>query len=204
MKLICPANEWRSAIEINPERLGLIEHIANGLGLRMTHDAINGKLYLALPEGCEPATAVDDTLRFTMRLPKHKAGTIIDGVITLRGQMYKATSGCVGGQVYGSYWVTAQSPIPPGSGYKIDLRWNYSDLTGIAGRFYHILPDPIIEPETHARRTEIGLHQDNGVPGTSGCIGVVGRDWGRLCNVLDEMAKFNRYAKLEVEYLCQD
>ncbi len=213
MKLVCPPEDWKNCREIDAAQRSLFYWVAQQLGLTYRCDPTGeGKIYLGLPKGKAAANAApiasnksnDDVLRFTMRLPQKTASSIIDGVIMLNGQMYKACSGCVGSQVYGAYWITGRSPIPPGKDYKVDLQWTYSDLTGISGRFYHILPDPIEKGDgSGLRRTEIGLHQDNGVPGTSGCIGVVGSDWSRLCNVLDELAKFNRYLELEVNYLCQ-
>ena len=214
MKLVCPPTDWANAIEITHEQQHIVEFIAKQLGLVCNCHEQTRKLYIGLPAGAEkPAESTDkaenpkhdDVLRFTMRLPKVATNTIIDGVIMLNGQMYKACSGCVGGQVYDRYWITGQSPIPPGRDYKVDLRWSYSDLIGIAGRYYHILPDPIERGDgSGLKRSEIGLHQDNGVPGTAGCIGVVNNDWSRLCNALDELAKFNRYLPLEVNYLCRD
>lgn len=207
MKLICPADKWQNAKEIGTEGADVAAHIADALGLAKTY--ANGKLYLDLPDkmrAVKDSVPVfhDNVLRFTMRLPKAPSSEIIDGVITLNGKMYKACSGCVGGQIYGSYWVTAQSPIPPGDIYHLDLRWTKSELTGINGRFYHILPDPIYRADGKAQRSEIGLHQDNGVPGTAGCIGVVGQDWRRLKTELDRLARSNRYLRLEVSYLCRD
>ena len=143
----------------------------------------------------------DNTLRFVMRLPDYPSGRIIDGVIMLNGQTYKACSGCIGCQIYNSYWETGRSPIPPGRDYRVDLRWTYSDLPGISGRYYHILPDPIVDLQTGRQRSEIGLHHDAGVPGTSGCIGIVNSDWSKLCAAFDELAKFNRWLRLEVSYL---
>ena len=214
IKLICPPDNWKSARLISISERSTLYWLCQQLGLTYKYDPTNGgKVYVGLPREKKPAAdapvktakTADNTLRFTMRLPKAALGGIIDGVITLNGKMYKACSGCVGGQIYGSYWVTGCSPIPPGKDYRVDLQWSYSDLTGINGRYYHILPDPIIEDAApHRRRTEIGLHQDNGTPGTSGCIGVVNGDWSKLCKELDELAKFNRYLNLEVEYLCLD
>ena len=212
MKLVCPPEDWKNCREIDEAQRSLFYWAARQLGLAYRYDPTGeGKIYLGLPKKeAKAAPAVsnktnDGVLRFTMRLPKKATNAIIDGVIMLNGKMYKACSGCVGSQVYGTYWITGRSPIPPGKDYKIDLQWHYSDLTGINGRYYHILPDPIERGDgSGLRRTEIGLHQDNGVPGTSGCIGVVNGDWSKLCNALDELAKFNRYLKLEVEYLCRD
>ncbi|MBQ7569138.1 hypothetical protein IJT17_10110 [bacterium] len=211
MKLICPPEDWKNYREISYEESDLVDWIVKKLGLSANYDAKNLKYYLGLPSDAkQPAAAqakssADNVLRFTVRLPKQATSAIVDGVIMINGQMFKACSGCAGSQVYGSYWITGRSPIPPGRDYKVDLKWSYSDLAGIAGRYYHILPDPIERGDgSGLRRTEIGLHQDNGVPGTSGCIGVVGSDWSRLCVVLDELAKFSRYLKLEVSYLCQD
>lgn len=211
MKLICPPDDWKNCREIDAAQRSLFYWMSQQLGLTYNYDPTGGgKIYIGLPREKKaaspaPAKAGDNVLRFTMRLPRKATAAIIDGVIMLNGQMYKACSGCMGAQVYDSYWISGRSPIPPGKEYKIDLQWSYSDLTGIKGRYYHILPDPIERGDgSGLRRTEIGLHQDNGVPGTSGCIGVVNGDWGRLCNALDELAKFNRYLKLEVNYLCRD
>jgi hypothetical protein len=191
-----------------------VRNIARRLGLIYNDTKDPDKVYLGLPDSLPELSdklappnvqeTGDNVLRFVLRLPKQPASRIIDGVIMLGGQQYKATSGATGSQVFGSYWVTARSPIPPGASYKVDLRWNYSDLPGINGRFYHILPDPIVNPDGSGQRSEIGLHQDNGTPGTAGCIGVVGSDWSKLCNALDERAKFCRYLPLEVSYICQD
>lgn len=209
IKLICPPDNWKNPRLISVSERSTLHWLCQQLGLAYKHDSSGGKVYVGLSKeqkaaAAAPAKAEDSTLRFTMRLPKSSADAIIDGVITLNGKMYKACSGCPGHQIFGSYWTVARSPIPPGQGYKVDLQWTYSDLAGINGRYYHILPDPIVDSATGRQRTEIGLHQDNGAPGTSGCIGVVGSDWSRLCNALDELAKFNRYLQLEVEYLCQD
>ena len=215
MKLICPPEAWQTAREINEAELNLTKFIAKQLNLPLKVDDATNKAYLGQSKANNGQSTVandqnkvtkenDNTVYFKMKLPKSPSSQIIDGLITLNGHCYKACSGCVAGQVFGSYWVTAQSPIPPNSEtgleYKVDLRWSYSDLLGISGRYYHILPDPIYSKDGKRCRTEIGLHQDNGAPGTSGCIGVVGEDWSRLCNLLDELAKFNRYLRLVVEY----
>ena len=211
IKLICPPDDWKNARLISISERSTLYWLCRQLGLTYNYDPTNGgKVYVGLPKakkaaGSEAPKNADNVLRFTMRLPKTAAGSIIDGVITLNGKMYKACSGCAGSQVFGTYWITGRSPIPPGKEYRVDLQWTYSDLAGINGRYYHILPDPIERGDgSGLRRTEIGMHQDNGVPGTSGCIGVVNDDWSKLCRALDELAKFNRYLDLEVEYICRD
>lgn len=214
IKLICPPENWKNARTISSAEHDTLHWLCQQLGLTYKYDSSAAKVYVGLPAEQKASVAApapskaqakndDNTLRFTMRLPKTASSGIIDGVITLHGKMYKACSGCPGYQIFGSYWSVARSPIPPGQDYKVDLKWTYSDLAGINGRYYHILPDPIVDASTGRQRTEIGLHQDNGAPGTSGCIGVVNGDWSKLCQELDELAKFNRYLKLEVSYLCQ-
>jgi hypothetical protein len=82
-------------------------------------------------------------------------------------------------------WVRGKSPIPYGE-YRLYLHPNNVGMkagrTGI-GEFYPISNQPdqatILNPlNKKQKRTEIGLHQENALPGSAGCIVVVFEtDW---------------------------
>lgn len=195
MKLICPSDNWKEPLEIDNNCLPVLKEVARRLNLAFNHNAAQGKVYL----GSEKKELI---AHFVCRLKSYSVGNIIDGVLMLDGQEYKACSGAPGAQVYGQYF-SKGAPIPPGE-YEIDLAGYYCETLGIEGRYYHILPDPIWNDDKSKKRTEIGLHRDAGYPGTSGCIGVVGQDFDRLDAVLKKLAQTQKRLPLKVSYICQD
>lgn len=195
MKLICPSDNWKEPIEIDDKEANLLQETAKRLGLPFNYNKAQNKLYLGKKQAVLAA-------EFVCRFSKNAVSTIIDGVLMLGGQEYKACSGAPGCQVYGQYF-SKGAPIPPGD-YEIDLDGYYCSTTGIEGRFYHILPDPIWNADKTKKRTEIGLHRDAGSPGTAGCIGIVGDDFSKLDAVLRALYLSQKTLPLKVRYLCRD
>ena len=178
--------------------LPLLKAIAAALGYTYNCNGAQGKVYIRAPKAEEAAPVA----YFCMTLPKSPVQRIIDGVIMLDGKMYKACSGLAGYQQHGKYF-DRYCPIPPGN-YEIDLASYWCDTKGIEGYYYHILPDPIVDPATGKKRSEIGLHKDNGAPGTAGCIGAVNADWDKLDEALQSLRLKYKKIRLAVSYKCQD
>lgn len=204
MKLICDPKNWREPIEIDDVQCKLLQTVAGRLGLIFNWDKSQDKVYLGnLTSKPQTDPAPEPVAHFVLKLPTTPASSIIDGCLMLEGQTYKACSGLPGYQVFGDYY-NRYCSIPPGE-YKLDLAWYNCDTVGIEGPYYHILPDPIVDPAGSGRqRSEIGLHRDANTPGTAGCIGIVGQDWTRLHTALQAFAKVRKYLKLVVTYKCQD
>ena len=148
-------------------------------------------------------TLYDKAIRFVVHLPQQSSETLVSGELIVNGEKFKAASGRIGGQVYGDYWRPFKSPCPPneatGTDYYLDLCWYDSSFIG--GPFYHIWPDPIYALNGQGRRTELGLHEDLGKPGTGGCIGVDRADWSRLRQALDGLSLYNYRLPITVEYV---
>lgn len=90
-----------------------------------------------------------------------------------------------------SYWITAKSPIPPGSdiegSYEINLTAHKVDSAAMGEWFYEILPDPIKQKNGGGIRRLIGLHEDanyDTAPGTAGCIGISPSHWNKVDEIL--------------------
>lgn len=105
-------------------------------------------------------------------------GTIID---------YLATSGLPDYQRPGDQWVRGKGPIPSGEGYKIPTTPYWLDTRGVEGLFFHITPDPVGSGDRI--RSELGVHWDANVPGTSGCIGLINWEgWDGFCRRMSKIA----------------
>lgn len=193
MKLICPSDNWREPIEIDSKCMQVLKEVARRLNLAFNYNT-QDKVYLGKQK--------ELIAHFVCRLRKHAINSIIDGVLMLDGKEYKACSGSVGAQIYGQYF-SKGAPIPPGD-YEIDLNGYFCETTGIEGRYYHILPDPIYSADKTKSRTEIGLHRDAGYPGTAGCIGVIGTDFDKLDSALKRLAQTQKRLPLKVSYICDN
>ncbi len=84
---------------------------------------------------------------------------------------YLATSGLPNYQRLGDQWIRGKGPIPAGNLYQIPAEPYYLETRGVEGNFFHITPDPVGSGDR--TRSELGIHYDANVPGTSGCIGVI-------------------------------
>jgi hypothetical protein len=105
-------------------------------------------------------------------------GTIID---------YLATSGLPDYQRSGDEWVRGKGPIPSGEEYKIPTTPYWSDTRGVEGLFFHITPDPVGSGDRI--RSELGVHWDANVPGTSGYIGLINWEgWDGFCRRMSKIA----------------
>ncbi len=94
---------------------------------------------------------------------------LINGSLTFKDDgsqilIVVASSGLPGYQYAGAHTITGKGCIPPANDWKINTNGYYLATQGIEGMFYHITPDP------RFGRSEIGLHRDANVPGSSGCI----------------------------------
>lgn len=100
---------------------------------------------------------------------------------------YLATSGCANWQRPGDEWVRGKGAIPAGE-YEIPTVPYYLETRGIEGYFFHIIPDPVISDKGEIR-SELGIHFDANVPGTSGCIGLINEEgWQGFCRRMKAIA----------------
>jgi len=120
----------------------------------------------------------------------YPSGEIID---------YLATSGLPDYQRPGDQWARAKGPIPAGE-YQIASQPYWLDTRGVEGLFFHIKPDPVGSGDRI--RSELGIHFDANVPGTSGCIGLINSDgWVGFCRRMAEIASLNiKVLPLKVQY----
>jgi hypothetical protein len=128
-------------------------------------------------------------LFFTMPLAESR--NLITGTLKLiysDGQEinYLATSGLPDWQRPADQWVRGKGPIPQNE-YKIPTEPYWSDTRGVEGLFFHITPDPVGSGDRI--RSELGIHYDANVPGTSGCIGLINWEgWEGFCRRLRNIA----------------
>jgi hypothetical protein len=113
---------------------------------------------------------------------------------------YLATSGLPDWQRPEDQWTRAKGPIPAGE-YKIPSEPYWLDTRGVEGLFFHITPDPVSAGDGRTR-SELGVHWDANVPGTSGCIGLINRDgWEGFCRRMAKIALLGvESLQLKVEY----
>jgi hypothetical protein len=142
-------------------------------------------------------------LIFTMPLGKSKQ--LITGSLTLKypsGEVidYLATSGLPDWQRPEDQWVRAKGPIPAGQQYEIPTEPYWLETRGVEGFFFHITPDPVGSGDL--TRSELGVHYDANVPGTSGCIGLINWEgWEGFCRRMAKIASLGvKSLPLKVQY----
>jgi len=113
---------------------------------------------------------------------------------------YLATSGLPDYQRPGDQWVRGKGPIPAGENYKIPTEPYWLETRGVEGLFFHITPDPVISGDRV--RSELGVHFDANVPGTSGCIGLINWEgWNGFCRRMRNIAALGiESLSLKVQY----
>jgi hypothetical protein len=100
---------------------------------------------------------------------------------------YLATSGLPDWQRPTDQWVRGKGPIPAGD-YQIPSEPYWLNTRGVEGLFFHITPDPVIGSGDRVR-SELGVHWDANVPGTSGCIGLINWEgWKGFCRRMTNIA----------------
>jgi hypothetical protein len=141
-------------------------------------------------------------LVFTM--PLGKSQSLITGSLKLiyaDGQVidYLATSGLPDWQRPGDQWVRGKGPIPAGE-YEIPTEPYWVETRGVEGFFFHITPDPVGSGDRI--RSELGVHYDANVPGTSGCIGLTDWEtWEGFCRRMRNIAAQRvEFLPLTVQY----
>jgi len=113
-----------------------------------------------------------------MELSKESAGDLKVGWFFVLEEktgvvfQHGATSGLPGYQTREHLLVTNRGPIPPTYKYTLDLNGIFSNLKGIEGWSYKIFPHVV--PLIGGNRNGFMLHRDANVPGTLGCIGLIG------------------------------
>lgn len=112
---------------------------------------------------------------------------------------YLATSGLPDWQRQEDQWVRGKGPIPAGE-YKIPVEPYWLDTRGVEGYFFHITPDPV--GSGNRIRSELGIHYDANVPGTSGCIGLINKEgWEGFCRRMAQISSLGiKSVPLKVEY----
>jgi hypothetical protein len=112
---------------------------------------------------------------------------------------YLATSGLPDYQRPGDEWVRGKGPIPAGE-YQIPCEPYWLNTRGVEGLFFHITPDPV--GSGNRIRSELGVHYDANVPGTSGCIGLINREgWDGFCRRMAKIASLGiKSLPLKVQY----
>jgi hypothetical protein len=113
---------------------------------------------------------------------------------------YLATSGLPDYQRPGDEWVRGKGPIPAGENYQIPTEPYWLNTRGVEGFFFHVTPDPVGSGDRI--RSELGVHWDANVPGTSGCIGLINWEgWEALCRRLSKIASLGiKSLPLRVRY----
>jgi len=141
-------------------------------------------------------------LFFTM--PLGKSQSLIMGSLKLiypDGQVvdYLATSGLPDWQRPEDQWSRGKGPIPKGD-YQIPTQPYWLDTRGVDGLFFHITPDPVGSGDRI--RSELGVHYDANVPGTSGCIGLINWEgWQGFCRRMRNIAALEvKFLSLKVQY----
>jgi hypothetical protein len=141
-------------------------------------------------------------LNFTM--PLCKSQSLITGILKLTypdGQVidYLATSGLPDYQRPDDEWIRGKGPIPEGE-YQIPTEPYWVKTRGVEGLFFHITPDPVGSGDRI--RSELGVHYDANVPGTSGCIGVINwGGWEGFCRRMTNIAALGvEFLPLKVQY----
>jgi len=141
-------------------------------------------------------------LLFTM--PLGHSQNLITGILKLiypDGQEinYLATSGLPDYQRQGDEWVRGKGPIPKGD-YEIPTEPYWLNTRGVEGLFFHITPDPVGSGDRI--RSELGVHFDANVPGTSGCIGLINWEgWNGFCRRMATIASLGiKTIPLKVQY----
>ena len=112
---------------------------------------------------------------------------------------YFATSGLPDYQRPTDQWVRGKGPIPEGE-YEIPTEPYWLDTRGVEGLFFHITPDPVGSGDRI--RSELGVHWDANVPGTSGCIGLINPEgWQGFCRRMSNIASLGiESLSLKVQY----
>jgi hypothetical protein len=112
---------------------------------------------------------------------------------------YLATSGLPDWQRPTDQWARGKGPIPAGE-YEISSEPYWLNTRGVEGLFYHITPDPVGSGDRI--RSELGIHYDANVPGTSGCIGLINWEgWEGFCRRMATIASLEiKSIPLEVKY----
>jgi hypothetical protein len=113
---------------------------------------------------------------------------------------YLATSGLPDYQRPDDQWARGKGPIPAGEEYQIPSEPYWLKTRGIEGLFFHITPDPVRSGDLI--RSELGIHFDANVPGTSGCIGLINKEgWDWFCRRMAQIASLGvKTLPLKVRY----
>jgi hypothetical protein len=137
-------------------------------------------------------------------MPLGKSKKIILGSLKLiypNGETidYLATSGIPDWQRLEDQWSRPKGPIPAGE-YEIPSQPYWLDTRGVEGLFYHITPDPVGSGDRI--RSELGVHFDANVPGTSGSVGLITLEgWNGFCRRMAKIASLGvKSLPLKVEY----
>jgi len=112
---------------------------------------------------------------------------------------YLATSGLPDWQRPEDQWSRGKGPIPAGE-YEIPSQPYWLETRGVEGLFFHITPDPVGSGDRI--RSELGVHFDANMPGTSGCVGLTDwEQWEGFCKRLRNIAALGvEFIPLKVQY----
>jgi len=112
---------------------------------------------------------------------------------------YLATSGLPDWQRQTDQWARGKGSIPAGE-YQIPTEPYWLDTRGVEGLFFHITPEPTGWGDRI--RSELGIHWDANVPGTSGCVGLINWEgWDDFCRRMAKIASLGvKSLPLKVQY----
>jgi len=160
-----------------------------------------GAWWVFLPHWDSEGTG-EITAEFSLK--QAKSNTIIYGSLVFKEDgkeilKVTATSGQPRYQYQGAHTIKAKGCLPPGNNWKINTRGWHISKAGIAGMFYHILPDP--HP---TGRGEFGVHLDANqevFPGSAGCI-VIKKYSGfdKVCSLINGIRDKQSHIPLIVKY----
>lgn len=151
-------------------------------------------------------------LKFQMELPKSRSWSLEEGQLVLidqegsAGIRFSATSGIVGCQFESSFLYPGRGCLPPSTAIA-PQKWTVNTapvflpgVRGVAGNFYPI--EPFLVNVHGVRRSDLGIHFDANVPGSSGCIVLRLKDHWQLFQdkILTLASKGQRFIPLEVVY----
>lgn len=152
----------------------------------------------------KPPQTLPASLMFSFR--RGKLNSLITGCLSVLDPSgssifeAEATSGAAGYQSVDDHWQRSAGPLPSeemivNGPIKVSTENHYSELIGIEGYFFDILPLVFTRSDGYTR-SHFGIHFDANVPGSAGCIVLTKRH--EFDAFTDLMIKANRAGIKEI------